>query len=174
MLRALATDSGSTSFSHQGGDVHRGKVMGLSLGLAATIVLVYFAFSSPTVMARWTRSSYLLILILLVLTLGGSIWVASSQTMVIAKLSTVTLLIWNALFVLSLTLILLAYQVRFPLTTASYPPVTLLPLTRHLLACCPWSPCCFYRPSSSWISSSSAGRSSRQDHPVVCWALALP
>jgi endonuclease/exonuclease/phosphatase family metal-dependent hydrolase len=89
--------------------------------MAAVIVLLYFAFTSPTVIARWTGASYPLVLIVLLLALGGFVWALSSWPVLIDRLTGVTLLIWNALFVLCLTLTILAHQVRFPLAPDGYP-----------------------------------------------------
>ena len=37
-------------------------IMGLTLGLIAALTLLYFAFTSPNVIARWTGDNYLFIL----------------------------------------------------------------------------------------------------------------
>lgn len=136
---SISRENQPASPDHQPGDAHTGKLIGLSLGLAAVFVLLYFAFTGPAVIARWTESSYLLVLIILSLMLVVFIGVLSFRPGLITRLTKVTVLIWNVLFVLCLTLTILAYQVRFPVTPAGYPfasdpsPVGILPLVLMLL-----------------------------------------
>jgi endonuclease/exonuclease/phosphatase family metal-dependent hydrolase len=97
------------------------KVIGLSLGITAVFVLLYFAFTSPAVIARWTGASYLPILIVLLLALSGCITGLAWKPAMLARLKPISLLVWNVLFVLCLTLTLLAHQVPFPSTPAGFP-----------------------------------------------------
>ena len=55
-------------------DAGWGKNIVLALGMVAVFLLLYFAFTSPTVISRWTNSSYLLILAVVVLALVLFAW----------------------------------------------------------------------------------------------------
>ena len=95
-----------------------GKVTGLSLGLAAALVLLYFAFTSPGVLARWTGANYLLVLAVAVLSLAtfALVWVRR-----VSQKLTPTIWVWNLAFVLVLVLTILPYQIAFPADPGAYP-----------------------------------------------------
>ncbi len=139
LFRITSTKGQSISPAHQPGDARAVKVIGLSLGIAAIIVLLYFVFSGPAVIARWTEASYFLILVVLLLALTGFIGGMSFKPGFVTRLTTAALLIGNVLFVASLTLTILVCQVRFPLTPTGYPftsappPIVILPLLLMLL-----------------------------------------
>jgi endonuclease/exonuclease/phosphatase family metal-dependent hydrolase len=122
--------SPSSTPSDQAGHPRTWKVIGLSLGITAVFILLYFAFTSPAVIVRWTGASYLLILIVLLLALSGCTIGLAWKPMLLARLKPGSLLVWNVLFVLCLTLTILAHQVPFPSTPAGYPLAPSLP---------PWS-----------------------------------
>jgi endonuclease/exonuclease/phosphatase family metal-dependent hydrolase len=113
--------SQSSTPSDQAGRARPWKVIGLSLGITAIFVLLYFAFTSPAVIARWTGASYLIILIVLLLALSGCIVGLAWKPALLARLKPDSLLAWNVLFVLCLTLTLLAHQVPFPSTPGGFP-----------------------------------------------------
>jgi endonuclease/exonuclease/phosphatase family metal-dependent hydrolase len=119
--------SQSSTSSDQAGRARIWKVICLSLGITAVFVLLYFAFTSPAVIARWTGASYLLILIVLLLALSGCVIGLAWKPALLARLKPGTLLAWNVLFVLCLTLTILAQQVHFPSTPAGYPFTPSLP-----------------------------------------------
>ncbi len=103
------------------------RVVGLCLGLISVFVLLYFAFASPNVIARWTGGNYLLIILVTLLALGAFVYLLTKQ-----RLDTLTpkiVLTWNVLFVAALVSTILAHQIRFPLDAGGYPlaepPVTL-------------------------------------------------
>ncbi len=85
-------------------------------GIFLVIGLVWFAFSAPSVISRWTEGDYRLIVITVSLlalawvglTLGKSSW--------FNKISPTFLVIWNLLFSISLLLTILAHRVSFPQT----------------------------------------------------------
>lgn len=92
------------------------------LGIYLVIVLVWFAFSAPAVIARWTQGNYVFIVALVsLLSLG---WVALSLVRLNweKRISSPLLLAWNLLFTLALTRTLLAQRVAFPPSLQS-PPV---------------------------------------------------
>ena len=97
------------------------KMIGLSLGMAAVLILLYFAFTSPAVIARWTGGSYPLILLVLLLALSGVLVGLAWKPALFDHIQPAILVAWNALFVFCLTLTLLAHQVQFPSTPAGFP-----------------------------------------------------
>ena len=115
---------------------------GLSLGLAAALVLLYFAFTSPGVIARWTGANYLLVLAIAVLSpaVFALVWAKYpfGSTGASQRLAP-TIWIWNLAFVLSLVLTILPYQIAFPADTGAYPlaepqpsPLAVVPLVLML------------------------------------------
>jgi hypothetical protein len=101
--------------------IGRGKSLVLSLGIISVFLLLYFAFSAPAVIARWTGNSYELVLFLavLALVLFAWLWVAGRKTL--GGLSRSWLLILTALFVLAMTLTLAVHQVPLPKEPGGYP-----------------------------------------------------
>ncbi len=108
-----------------------------TLGLTSALILLYFAFASPNVMARWTGASYPAIVIVMALALGGLALLMATRPHWLANLSAGALGAWNGLFVLSLTTAVFVQQVRFPADPGGYPlyetPATTLPLYLALL-----------------------------------------
>jgi endonuclease/exonuclease/phosphatase family metal-dependent hydrolase len=106
------------------------RTAGLCLGLASVFVLCYFAFTSPTVIARWTGVSYLPIVSIVTLVLWLLALLLASKPNLLAALTPGVVLLWNGLFGLSLVLTILGHQIRFPAAASAYPfpepPVTLL------------------------------------------------
>lgn len=91
-------------------------------GIAGSIILIYFAFSSPGVIARWTEGNYLLINIIL----SNSIWILmvfGSAKVLNHKSLKGLLLIANVVFVLLLLGSILTNRVSFPLSPDSAPVV---------------------------------------------------
>lgn len=98
-----------------------GNVLGLSLGLTAALITLYFAFTAPNVIARWTGDSFLLVVSISVLALTLVTALVTARPQLVAALSPGVVLIWNILFVLSLVATILAYQIRFPTDPGAYP-----------------------------------------------------
>ncbi|MCK5315080.1 MAG: endonuclease/exonuclease/phosphatase family protein, partial [Anaerolineales bacterium] len=98
-----------------------GKVLGLSLGLVAALTLLYFAFTAPNVIARWTGDNYLLIVSVLVLALGLVAALFTARQQLVSALSPGILLTWNVLFLLALVATILANQISFPVAPGGYP-----------------------------------------------------
>lgn len=93
-----------------------------TIGIFLVIGLAWFAFSAPGVIARWTGSSYpLIVSAVSLLALGWTALVVGKPGW-IASISRGWLLAWNIAFSLALTLTILAHRVPFPLTPES-PPV---------------------------------------------------
>ena len=112
----------------------------LCLGLVSVLVLCYFAFASPTVISRWTGTSYLPILAAVVLMLWAfGLWMTLRPAS-LSRLARPLLRVWNVLFAASLFLTLLSRQITFPASPAGYPlaeppvsPWYILPLILMLL-----------------------------------------
>lgn len=92
-------------------------IAGLTLGLMAALIMLYFAFTSPNVIARWTDADYGLILVLIVLALVAFIFTRHR----LMRLSRAAILMGNAAFVIALTATLFAHHIDFPLNPGSYP-----------------------------------------------------
>ena len=118
MVETVTTSSPDRSNGRSNGF---SRFLGLSLGLTSVYILLYFAFNSPSVIARWTGANYLLVLALLVLaqTAFAVMLAARPQTLMIPRPAA----LWaaNLLFVLSLLLTVLAHQIRFPSAPGGYP-----------------------------------------------------
>ncbi len=97
------------------------KITGISQGLAAVYLLLYFVFTTPNVIARWTEANYLLIVtvMMLVLCLFSSMF--TEKKPLIVFLTSKNILIWNCLFVLALVATILMHQMNFPSESSAYP-----------------------------------------------------
>lgn len=77
----------------------------------AALIMLYFAFTNPNVIARWTGADYGLILVLIVLTLIAFVFTRHR----LMRLPRSAILIGNAAFVIALTATLFAHHLDFPL-----------------------------------------------------------
>jgi endonuclease/exonuclease/phosphatase family metal-dependent hydrolase len=95
------------------------RVIVFSCGLEAVFLLLYFAFTSPNVIARWTEVNYPLILglILLSLCLFGWLWFVGK----LSSLKRTLINIFNLVFVFSMVLTILQVQIGFPASPDGYP-----------------------------------------------------
>jgi hypothetical protein len=82
--------------------------------------MMYFAFASPTVIARWTGFSYPAIVTTLVAAITVSGILLRSERFV-AWLTRGTILAWNIFFVVMLVLTILSHQIAFPSDPNAYP-----------------------------------------------------
>ena len=89
------------------------------LGIYLILTLVYFSFSAPAVIARWTQGDYTLIASAVSLFSLGWAWLLTNPPRFLQRISTTWLLAWNLLFTLSLTGTLLVHRVSFPPTADS-------------------------------------------------------
>lgn len=89
------------------------------IGIFLVIGLAWFAFSAPSVIARWTEGDYKWIV--MAVSLLSLIWVGVSlgKSSWIENISPTLLLIWNLLFTLALLFTILAHRVPFPQTPDS-------------------------------------------------------
>jgi endonuclease/exonuclease/phosphatase family metal-dependent hydrolase len=88
-------------------------------GIFMVLALVYFAFSAPAVIARWTEGDYALIVTVVSLLSAGWGILAFSRPGFFDRLPQRWLVLWNILFALSLTGTILAHRVSFPATLES-------------------------------------------------------
>ncbi|RME08103.1 MAG: hypothetical protein D6803_02105, partial [Anaerolineae bacterium] len=87
-----------------------------ALALTSVWVLLYFAFTAPNVIARWTGADPRLVLTLYAL--GLLLWAVFAFR---RPLPRAALLAGNALFAVALVAVLLAYQIPFPAGASAYP-----------------------------------------------------
>jgi endonuclease/exonuclease/phosphatase family metal-dependent hydrolase len=98
-----------------------GKTLGLSLATISALALIYFAFAAPNVIARWTGSSYLLVVALLVAALVFFALLLSGSRRLQWAFKPGVLLAWNLLFLASLVATIGLLQIAFPADPAGYP-----------------------------------------------------
>ena len=98
------------------------KAAGLTpaiVGLFLVLTLVWFAFSAPAVIARWTEGNYTLIVITISLFAAGWVLLSLIRPQLFELVGPRLLLVWNLAFTLCLTGTILAHGVPFPPTTDS-------------------------------------------------------
>jgi endonuclease/exonuclease/phosphatase family metal-dependent hydrolase len=100
--------------------VSRGRVIAYSFGFVSGFLLLYFAFTAPQVIARWTEVNALPILALVVVALCPFV-VVMQQWIKRTAISLAVILIWNALFVAALTITIALHQLNFPIDRGAYP-----------------------------------------------------
>ncbi len=98
------------------GKASKGRVLAFSFGFVNGLLLLYFAFTAPQVIARWADIDPLLVLAALVVAL--CLFVVMLKRVVF---SSALVLIWNALFVLALTAAIASQQMNFPIDRSAYP-----------------------------------------------------
>jgi endonuclease/exonuclease/phosphatase family metal-dependent hydrolase len=96
------------------------KILGLSFGLMSVFILIYFLFSSPTVIARLVEGNYSLILIILVLVNIAFLMFFASNPLLLMKLHYWVMILLNIIFVVALVLLYLFNSVMFAFIE-SYP-----------------------------------------------------
>jgi endonuclease/exonuclease/phosphatase family metal-dependent hydrolase len=89
------------------------------LGIYLVLTLVYFSFSAPAVIARWTEGNYTLIVSAVSLLSLVWVWLSIIRPELLERISSRLVVVWNLLFTASLTLTLLAHRVPFPTTLDS-------------------------------------------------------
>jgi endonuclease/exonuclease/phosphatase family metal-dependent hydrolase len=100
-------------------DKKTGAVTAPILGLFMVLTLVYFAFSAPAVIARWTESNYTLIVTTVSLLACACVLLFLLRPQFLQRIRPSLLLVWNLAFTICLTGTLLAHSVPFPLTPNS-------------------------------------------------------
>ncbi|HET6444030.1 MAG TPA: hypothetical protein VFI27_05565, partial [candidate division Zixibacteria bacterium] len=98
-----------------------GKTIALSFGISSVYLLLYFGFSSPAVITRWTGSDYLVTLSLAAISLVAFVWLlAFGRRASFSKLPLAAKII-SAIFVLALSLTLAVNQAALPIDPNAYP-----------------------------------------------------
>ena len=122
--------------------VVEGKTKGITtsvIGLFMVLVLGWFSFSAPAVIARWTQGNYTLIVSAVSLFTIGWVFFSLLRPGWTAKVSRSLLLIWNLLFTAALTATIVLQEAKLPAVpegTSVFGPSTwlqLLPLALTLL-----------------------------------------
>jgi len=93
------------------------------LGLFLILTLIYFAFSAPSVISRWTEGNYTLIVLSVSLLAAGWVLLALLRPQILQNIDRRLLLAGNLAFTLCLTGTILVHAVPFPPTFSS-PSVT--------------------------------------------------
>ena len=89
------------------------------LGLFMVLTLIYFAFSAPAVIARWTEGNYTLIVLAVSLLACAWVVLLLLHPQFLQRVSPLILLAWNLAFTICLTGTVLAHGVAFPPTPDS-------------------------------------------------------
>ena len=82
-------------------------------GLAGSFIFIYFVFSSPAVLARWTEGNYHIIQIIVSIFILGVVFFGFRKILSVKRLRHV-LLIWNISFLFSFVLNILLHRINFP------------------------------------------------------------
>jgi len=83
-------------------------------GIFLVVALAWFAFSAPSVIARWTEGDYRWIVITVSLLTVSWTGLSLGKPRWIESISPIWLLIWNLLFTVSLIMTILAHRIHFP------------------------------------------------------------
>lgn len=97
------------------------RLVVLSLGLSSALILLYFAYTSPNVVARWSEASYPAVVITLVVGMGLPAALGLLRRGPLLGWSKGTLWIINTLFITTLVVALRIHQLHFPVDPAAYP-----------------------------------------------------
>jgi endonuclease/exonuclease/phosphatase family metal-dependent hydrolase len=96
-----------------------GGVTPALVGFFLLLTLVWFSFSAPAVIARWTEGNYTLIVIVISLLAAGWVLLAQLRPQVLRRIGPRLLLFWNLAFTLCLTGTILSHSVALPPTPDS-------------------------------------------------------
>ena len=96
-----------------------GTIFSLALGLFSVILVLYFGFTSPNVLARWSEIGYGWVLG--ILALGLALYLMALAYGRLEKVTQPLVLVWNGAFILAGTASILLLQVDFPSQSSAYP-----------------------------------------------------
>jgi endonuclease/exonuclease/phosphatase family metal-dependent hydrolase len=96
-----------------------GGVTPAIVGIFLVLTLVYFAFSAPAVIARWTEGNYTLIVITVSLLAVGWVLLSLLRPQALDRIDRRVLVVWNLAFTICLTGTILVHGVPFPPTPYS-------------------------------------------------------
>ncbi|MFQ5604983.1 MAG: endonuclease/exonuclease/phosphatase family protein [bacterium] len=116
------------------------KVLPLCLGIISVFSLFYFAYAAPNVMSRWTGVDLAVIVSIMMFAIVVFSYFLIEGDKAATLLNPKTVLLWNVLFVISLTATLFMHQLNFPHDAGEFPiytpPISLykhIPLITTLL-----------------------------------------
>jgi endonuclease/exonuclease/phosphatase family metal-dependent hydrolase len=109
------------------------RIITLVLGLMSIIIINYFAFSSPTVISRWTEGNYLVITILTIAMIALFAIVIIIRPELINKLKPWMIWLWNGLFILSVILTIAVNTIIFPANPSSLPVIVSTPTLPYFI-----------------------------------------
>lgn len=89
-------------------------VTSAAVGIMAVLSLMYFVFSSPGVVARWTEGSYAAIVLVVALLTAATVFILLQFPRLLDGLPAWLVRSWNALFTVALAGTILAHRVAFP------------------------------------------------------------
>ena len=89
------------------------------IGVLLLFELIWFSFSAPAVIARWTEGNYSLIVGMISLLAAVTAWICIVRPQWLERVTPSLLLTWNSLFTFSLTGMLFSQRVAFPPTPDS-------------------------------------------------------
>lgn len=95
------------------------RLIALGIGMTGCLMMLYFAFMSPTVLARWSGLDYRIIVGWLAIVLAIYFGLVSQN--VLNRLPTGWIWLWNGIFVLCGTLAIMIYQEGFSVDSHAYP-----------------------------------------------------
>lgn len=87
-----------------------GKILGLSIGIIFVLVLLYYTFSSPTVISRAVEGNYIAIVTLLIIMVIVFTILAILKPQLISNLRPWILWLWNSLFIITFTIMFAVHQ----------------------------------------------------------------
>jgi len=96
-----------------------GRLLLLSVGLLSALMVLYFAFVSPTVLSRWSEIDYAAIMLVFAAVLV--LFFAGMSGNRLMRLSRGLVLVWNLFFVAAGALGIWLNQTRFPVESSAYP-----------------------------------------------------
>lgn len=97
----------------------QGRVTAAAFGIFLVIALVYFVFSAPAVLTRWTDGHYPLIISTTSFVTLGWVVLTLLRPGWLNKISPRTILLWNGMFTIFLLVTILVHRVPFPPTPES-------------------------------------------------------
>ncbi|NHK31847.1 MAG: endonuclease/exonuclease/phosphatase family protein [Asgard group archaeon] len=87
-----------------------GKILGLSIGIIFVLVLLYYTFSSPSVISRSVEGNYIAIVTLLLVMITTFTILVILKPQLISNLKPWILWLWNGLFFIAFTFMFVVYQ----------------------------------------------------------------
>lgn len=91
------------------------------IGFSSVLLLLYFCFSNPGVISRWTENSLALVVGLTTAICAVFLFFFFASGRSHFSIPSALLLAWNGLFALALAGTLLSYQIPFPADASAYP-----------------------------------------------------